>query len=357
MAYTTFLDLTFNPADYAGADTPAKQAAVIAAAAKMFGFYAGGIVDDPLSPSSPNTIAAPEVVFDGANSHVKAVMSASPVEVQGAFASKTAMDADLDASAGQMVNCFDPDGTKRGRYLKVGAPGAGSWTLDGAIADKPWPDNNHTGQLLNLIPFGSWVNSSPPFPLRGSEAIYPAPPSDDWRRARLTFTVRAIDLEKSPMVKLALLCQGNVEARTAVLPQEHGSGNYFVPNFYNKRQLLSDALGFNQPDSWGIPDGRRKVEDSGWVDWVVDFSIDDLDWQSMPGIARELSASPYYYGVCPIAELLQKLTGNIYWLAVYPKPQIDPASWFDSAAAMGIEPYEQVTGTLLLKRIKAEYWS
>lgn len=358
MPYTQFMDVTFNPADYPGADMPAKQAAVIAKAAKLYGFYAGGQVVDPLSPSSQDTLAHPVVVFDGADSHVKASVSAAPVEVDGAFGTKAAMDADLDAAAGQKVNCWDPDGTKRGRYVKVGAPGAGNWALDGEIADWHWPDNNHPNMLLGLNAFGSWIDSAPPFELRGDQAIYPPPPDNDWRRARLTFTVRAVNMRKGPMVKLALHCQGDVPARTAALPQENVLGNFFVPNFFQKRQLLSDVLGFNEPDSWGLPDVREHVEDSGWVDWVVDFSPDDLDWQAMGGIDRDLASSPYYYGVCPIEELLSSLTGNIYWLAVYPKPQTDPAAYFDSAGNLPIQSYERLTyDALMLKRIRAEYWT
>lgn len=355
MPYTTFLDLNFDPAGYAGADLPAKQAAVHAVAQKMFGFYAGGQVDDTLTPASLNTIAHPQVVFDGVNSCLRATFSTEPVEVQGAFSTRPAMYADLDAPAGQKVNCWDPDVTKRGRYIKTGVPGAGAWVYEGPVEDHLWWDPNHPKMGLGLIPFGSWINSAPAFPLRGPEAVYPSPPADDWRRARLTFTVRAIDLKKPPEVKLALHCQGNIAARTASLPQEHGLGNYFVPNFYNKRQLLSDALGFNQPDSWGTPDLRDKIEDSGWVDWVVDFSVDDLDWQSMGGIPRPLTLSPYYYGVCPVAELLAKMTGNIYWLAIYPRQPESSDAYFTPTAAGSVS--NEISGELLLKRIKAEYWS
>lgn len=360
MPYTTFLDLTFNPADYAGADTAAKQAAVHAAARKLYGFYQGGSAVDTLSPTSENTLAHPEVVFDGANSHVKAVVApaASVIEVAGAFSLKSDMDADLDAAAGQLVNCFDPDGTKRGRYEKVGGTGTGSWSRVGDVSDWLWPDPNHPGKLLNLLPFGSWINSSPPFPLRGDQAIYPAPPSDDWRRVRLTFTVRGIDVEKDPLCKLVLHCQGNVEARTAALPQESVAGNYFVPNFIKTGgTLLSDALGFNEPGSWGTPDVRLRVEDSGWVDWVVDFSIKDEDWQCLGGIDRTLASSPYYYGACPIEELLTKLTGNIYWLAVYEKPRTDPDGQFTPVPATELRDAERLRGTIMVKRIKAEYYT
>lgn len=357
MTYTTFMDVGFDPADYAGADTAAKQAAVHAYAQKFFGFYNGGSVADVLDPSSPNTLASPEVVFDGADSYLRGVISAAPVEVQGAFANKVAMDADLDATDGQLVNCFDPDGTtpKRGRYSKSGGSGSGSWGRVGDIADRLWWDPNHPKLGLGLMPFGSWIDTSPPFPLRGSQAAYTSPPSDDWTNARVTFTVRAKSLKKTPLTKLALHMQGDVAARTASLPQVHGSGNYFVPNFYNRAQLLSDALGFNQPNSWGVADLRETVEDSGWVDWVVDFTPDDLDWQSMGGVPRTLAASPYYYGICPVAELLAEMTGNLYWLALYPREPASESAYFTPTTPGGVG--DEISGEIWLKRIKCEYFT
>lgn len=339
MPYTSFMDVSFDPSGYPGADDTARRANVRLQALKMFGFYS----------QTPNSIAHPELVIDGANSHVKAVISPTTTPVDVGYATYAEMVAATPAN-GTRANCSDPDPLLRGRYQRA----TGTWTRLGDLTDYLWADPNHENRLLNLIPFGSWINSTPAFPLRGTQAIYPPPPSDDWRGVRLTFTVRAIDLAMGPWTKLALHCQGSVDARTALLPQVHPSGNYFIPNFFQKTQLISDQLGFAQPGSWGQPNAVPSVKDTGWVDVVVDFSTDDLDWECLGRVQREYAASPAYYGACPISELLQKLTGNIYWLAVYEKPQLDGGYW-GSAQASEITDAERLSGTIMLKRIRAEY--
>ena len=128
------------------------------------------------------------------------------------------------------------------------------------------------------------------------------------------------------------------------------------------RQLISDQLGFSAagtPDapvsSWGKPDVVPSVIDSGWVDVVVDFTPDDRDWVCLGRIDRPLSASAYHYVACPVSRLLQKLTGNIYWLVVYEKPAATEDTYWAVQSAQGVTPEERLTGQLLLKRIKAEY--
>ncbi|HWW11916.1 MAG TPA: hypothetical protein VN018_05315 [Brevundimonas sp.] len=352
MPYSDPITITFNPADYAGADTEAKEAAVREVALKLFGFYNGGQAPDPLDPNSATTPASPELVFDGADSCVRATFSHAPVEVQGAFMTKALMDADLDAAAGMKVNCFDP--AEWGRYQKIGAPGTGSWSRVGDIADRLWWDDNHPRMGLGLMPFGSGINTDPVFPLFGDKAIYPAAPGNDWRRARITYVVCGVNLKKPPLVKFALGAQGDIPERTLALPQVHPDGNYFFPNFYNRRQLLSDALGFNQPDSWGQPDLREEIANTGWVEWVVDMSIDDLDWQAMGGIPRDYAASPYYYGVCPIEELLRQHTGNFYWFAIYPREPATEDDYF-ARTIMG-DVSDELSGEIRLKSIKVEFW-
>lgn len=354
MAYSAPIIITFNPADYAGADTAAKQAAVRETVLKMFGFYNGGQVVDPLDPSSAATAASPELVFDGEGSYVRATFSHSPVEVQGAFRTKALMDADLDASAGQKVNCFDPTPALRGRYVKSGSPGAGSWTREGDIADRAWWDGNHPKMGISILPFGSWVDTDPPFALRGDQALYPAAPGNDYRNARITFVVRAVKLKKRPTTLLVLHMQGDVTERTAGLAQEHPDGNFSFPNFYNKRQTLNSVLGFNQPDSFGTPDLRQEVEDIGWVEWVVDITPDDLDWQAMGGVPRDYDSSPYYYDVCPVADLQRQMNGNFYWLAIMPREPATEDEYF-APTVMG-DVTDELSGEIWLKSIKIEFW-
>lgn len=353
MAWHDLIEITFDPADYAGADTPAKQAAVIAFAKNFFGFYEGGTVADVLDPSSPNTLAHPEVVFDGADSHLRAEFTAEPVEVQGAFSDQALMNADLDAAAGAKVNCFDPDPTKRGRYEKVGAPGAGSWDLDGDIEDRLWLDGNHPGVALFLTPFGSWIDADRSLTLAGSQMAYPAPPDDDWTRARFTVVIACENLTLPRNAKWHLHMQGDIAARTAELPQVHGSGNFAMPNYVHRDTLLSDALGFAQPGSWGTPNLVPTVEASGWKTVVVEFTPDDLAWLCLGGKGRPLADSPAVYVAAPVSELLASLNGNIYWpIVAYGSPD-DETPFASATVADGDRP----SGAVMLKSLKVEYWA
>ena len=356
MPYGTPIVITFNPDDYPGADEAARQAAAIAVARQLFGTYNGGNTTDTLQPKAEQTIASPEVVFAGVDSHAKAFMSPNPVEVQGGFATKEAMDADLDAANGLKVNCYDADGTKRGRYIKNGPPNEGAWVFEGAIEDRLWDDPNHQNRLLNIMPFGSYINSFPPWTLSGPARAFPAAPNDNYTNARLTLTLRAVGLTLGGRVKIAMHCQGPIASRTALLPQVHPVGNWFVPNYINTAQLISDALGFAQPGSWGKPNLVPSVEDSGWVDVVIDFKPDDTVWTNLGRIARSLAVSPFHYGCAPVAELFASLTGNIYMLVLYDKPQPD-ATFFASCLSIGVKSFERITGSLLLKQMKFEFFT
>lgn len=350
---TVFMDKNFNPANYPGANDAARQAAVVAEVSKWYGFYNGGTNPDTLTPDSPNTIAAPAIIFDGANSHmlIEAAPENGAVEVAGAFATKAAMDADLDAAAGQLVNCWDPLPANRGRYEKQGAAGGGSWLRIANAIDKFWPDPNHVGKLLE-IPLGTWVNSSPPFPLRGLQAGYEPAPGNDWTNVRVTYDMEVEDFYLGPTRKMGLHCQGNVAALTAQLAQVNPSGNYAFPNFIQTRQLISDQLGFAQPGSWGkanvvpyIDKIRKQV--------VIDLTPNDLDWYCLGRIDRSLAASPYRYVACPIAQLLANMTGNFYMLSIDDVIPQDSAYWAPQSA-VGIKERDRIRGKMRIYSIKTE---
>lgn len=338
-----FMEKDFDPANYPGADEPARQAAVVEEVAKWFSFYNGGQVADTLDPASPNTLGAPQIIFDGADSHmlIQVAPADGVVEVAGAFATKALMDADLDAADGQLVNCWDPLPANRGRYEKDGASGSGSWTRVADAVDRFWPDPNHVGRILEIV-FGTWIDSSPPFPLRGIQAGYEPAPGDDWTGVRITFDIEIENFYLGPTRKLALHCQGDREELTAQLPQVNVNGNYAVPNFIQTRQLVSDQLGFAQPGSWGKANQVSHI-DKRRSTVVVDFTPNDLDWECMGGVDRTLASSPYVYTTCPIADLLQKLTGNIYLLSVDDVIPQDQDYWA-SQAAVGIRERDRVHG-------------
>ena len=344
MPYSTVMDLTFDPADHG-----ASEAAVIEVIKEWWS----------IRNEDANTIAHPEFVSDGADSYMLidiAARDATIPAVTRAFATQAAMNADLAYAAGTVVNCYDPDPTKRGRYTKSGASGSGSWGLTSAtITSKMWPDPNHVQRLLELV-LCSWIGTSPvPFGSSGSLLGWTSPPGNDWTNARVTFDMACEDLYLGPWAKLCQHIQGEIDSLTDVIPQEHGSGNHAFPNFILTRQLISDQLGFAQPGSWGRPNMVPYVKNSGRKNVVLDYTPSDHDWASLGSVMREYANSPFHYVVVPIAHLLSNLVGNSYMMVVHDRPQADAAYW--SAMSTGIDEADRIAGKLEIYGIKVESWS
>ncbi|WP_033923566.1 hypothetical protein [Sphingomonas sp. 37zxx] len=306
----------------------------------------------------PNVLSTVGFVDDGANSRIEidiaergaaiaAVQKAYPVKADSYVGEFTGlrMDEDLTPDAGTIANCYDPDPTKRGRYIKVGASGTGSWSLQSpTIVDKCWGDNNHPERLLELL-LSSWIATTPPHPGSGPQAGWVTPPANDWRNAVVTFDMRCQDLYLGKWSKIAQHVQGTIDDLTALLP----ANVYATPNFILTKDLISDQLGFGN-DGWGKPNKVERVYDSGRRDVVLNYSADDADWRCLGSITRPLSY--YHYVVTPVAQLLQNLVGNSYMMAVHDKPQPDDQVF----APVGVDVAEKdrIAGKLLIYGIKVE---
>lgn len=212
------MDLNFNPANYPIA-LSSGSADPIAEAKKWWSILAGGYIDDTLGSLSLSNLAHPLFVSNGALSHLRFEWAQTAIEVQGAYREQSLLYADLSPPDGSLVNCTDPDSTKRGRYLKIGAPGAGSWSkVSSTIADKGWGDPNHKERLLELL-FCSWIKTTPPHPGSGVQQAIVSPPAQDWRNAQITLRLRARDLYLGMHAKIVPHIQGDIAAATARLPK------------------------------------------------------------------------------------------------------------------------------------------
>jgi hypothetical protein len=326
-----YKDIKFDPATF-----PGGSAGIIDFAKNFWSVMNGGLVTDTVaSHASPSTLAHPKFVSDGANSHLLISFSetANIQEVAGSYSTKAALDADLVPANGVIVNCFDPDASKRGIYSKNGGTGSGSWTLlSGDPRDKAWTDYNHPQRMLELL-FCSYVkfpNPSPPSPTspfnplpfmapqQGWEGPQ-APGGGDWRGVRLTYDMRAVNLTLGAFAKIGQHAQGNVKLRSDVLPPVGGLAVSLLPNFIQKKQLISDQLGFGI-DSWGKPN-----------DVIVEFSASDADWECLGTPKRPLAL--VNYGSEPIRSVLEKFMGNSYMIAHHPKPYRTLAAWLAETPA------------------------
>lgn len=352
MPYTTVTDI--NIGDLSSGDAKAL-------ALKYWSIMNGGVVNDTVTGHlSPSTLAHPLYVADGADSHFRFEFSDTPVEVAGAYATKSAMDADLVPGNGTLVNCWDPDSTKRGRYSKTGATTTGSWTLVTASpADKAWADYNHPQRLLELI-ICTFVRTDDPLPFMGSQQGWLGPTDgvsvSDWRDVRLTLKLGCENMRLGPWAKLGMHVQGNVAARASALTDLYAEGDkYFLPNYIQKRQLISDALGFGR-DSWGKPNDVPIVHASGRKEVVIDFTTDDTDWECFGDPGRDPTGRTINYGSAPVAEVLENLRGNAYLLAHHDTPA-DGSSWWAKSSAETIADFDRVRGALLFYGYKIESWS
>lgn len=345
MPYTTVTDFDIGAL---------SSAAALAQAVKYWTIMNGGAVNDTVTghPSS-STLAHPLYVAAGADSHFRFEFAETPVEVAGAYATKALMDADLVPGNGVLVNCWDPDPTKRGRYSKSGATTTGSWTLASASpADRAWSDYNHPQRLLELI-ICTFVKTTAPLPYMGSQQGWQGPTSggiSDWRNVRLTLKLGCEQLKLGPYAKIGMHVQGNVDALGDALSALYAADTgflpkYVLPNYIQKRQLISDALGFGR-DSWGKPNDVPVVRASGRKDIVIDFTTDDTDWECFGDPGRDPTGRTINYGSAPVEQVLENLQGNAYVLAHHDAPA-DGTLWWTKSSAETVADFDRVRGALL----------
>lgn len=301
--------------------------------------------------NSNSAVTAPPELVGDAFAKVQFAARNAVVPAQTAYRSKDAMDLDLIPAAGIVANCFDPDETKRGRYVKSGASGSGCWTLQGLVADKAWNDPNHVGRLLELI-WCSWIEAEGgAHDGSNGKNGWSAPPGNDWSNVRITMNMRATGLYLGPWAKICQHIQGEIPALSSLL----APGKYAMPNYIFTKDLISDQLGFAQPGSWGKPNVVPFVQDSGWVDVVLNYTADESAWECLGRYDKALGASAFHYVAAPVASILTNLVGNSYMMAVHPFPQTGDAYW--SAVTGPILERDRIRGSLLMRSIKAEYFT
>lgn len=347
MPYVETMDLVIN--DLSEADAKVE-------ALKWWSFMNGGGASDTVDGQlSPTVLAHPlyKPAAGGVDAHFEFYSSPNPVEVAGAYSTKAQMDADLDSVSGTLVNCFDPDSTKRGRYSKSGASGSGSWgRVSATIEDKFWSDYNHPQRLLELA-ICSWARTLTPLPYMGSQQGWVGPADGDWRGARIFLDLEFDQVELGPRSKFGLHCQGNVDRVADALTAEYGEGDkYFLPNQIQRVSLISDPLGFGD-DSWGIPNdvpisrasGRRVIE--------ITMSPDDNDWVGFGDPGRSPVGRIINYGYAPVSEVLENLIGNIYLLAHHPAPK-EGGAWWSKSSAESVSDFDRFKGRIRMYGVRIE---
>ena len=347
--YTTTQDLVINSL---------SSSAALAEALKWWSVMNGGLVNDTVTDQlSPNVLAHPKYVpaGGGIDAHFLFSFAETPVEVAGAYSTKALMDADLVPADGTLVNCWDPDSTKRGRYSKSGGTGTGSWTLASANpADKAWSDYNHPQRLLELL-ICSFVFSSAPLGFMGSQQGWVGPSDGDWMGARVTLDMEFVQAKVGPYSKVGLHVQGNVASRAAALNVLYPAAptpKFFLPNFIQKSDLISDALDF-AADSWGLPNAVPVVRDSSRQDVVIMMTGDDDDFECFGDTGRDPEGRLISYGKTPVAEVLSNLQGNMYVLAHHPTPS-DGDAWWTKSSAEYVPDFDRFRGDIRLFGVKIE---
>jgi hypothetical protein len=347
--YTTTQNLVINSL---------SSAAALTEALKWWSIMNGGTVADTVTGAiSPNILAHPKYVpaSGGVDAHFLFSFAVSPVEVAGAYSTKAAMDADLVPAASTLVNCWDPDSTKRGRYSKTGGTGTGSWTLVSATpADKAWTDYNHPQRLLELL-ICSFVYTTSPLAFMGAQQGWVGPSDSNWMGAKVTLDIEFQQAQLGPYSKVGLHVQGNVPSRAAALSAlytESPTEKFFVPNFIQKTDLISDQLDFGH-DSWGIENKVPIVRSSGRQNVVINMTGDDDDFHCFGDVGRDPTGRLINYGEAPVAEVLGNLQGNMYVLAHHPAPVDGDAFWTKSSAE-SVAQFDRFRGDIKLFGVKVE---
>lgn len=345
--YVETMDLVINDLD---------ETAALAEALKWWSVMNGGTVNDSVSDQlSPQVLAHPKYVAaaGGVDAHFEFYFSDAPVEVAGAYSTKAEMDADLVPADGILVNCFDPDPAKRGRYAKSGATGAGSWSLASAdIEDKAWTDYNHPQRLLELL-ICSFVKTSTPVPIMGSQQGWDGPDDGDFRGCRVTLDMEWSEVRIGPFTKVGLHAQGNEPNRSAALTAAYGEGDkYFFPNFIETKDLISDQMDFGH-DSWGLDNKVPVVRAAHRREVTIDLSADDDDWHCFGDPGRDPTGRALNYGEAPVGEILQNLVGNMFVLSHTFAPTTD-ANWWVKSSAESVPEADRFRGTIRLFGVKIE---
>ncbi len=360
MAYTVEQNMVLGALSNADRITEAK---------KWWSIMNGGQSSDTLAGhTSPDTLAHPKSVAaaGGRDAHFEFYFAPNPVEVDGAFSVKDVdplrpgygMDDFLACAAGTLVNCWDPDPTKRGRYVKVGASGTGSWNLVSANpADKAWTDFNHPQRRLELL-ICSWVKTLTPLSFMGPQQGWQGPSSGNWKNARVTLDMEVEEAFMGPFTKFGLHCQGSVPALSSALTALYPAApnpKYLLPNQLQTRELIGDQLGFGT-NSWGGPNSVPVVRSSGRKSVVVNLTTNDSDWQPFGDLGRDPTGRLVNYGTAPVAEVLNNLLGNIYLLTHLETPSATGANWFLPAAST-ISETDRFRGTIRVYGWKIESFS
>lgn len=329
------------------------EAEALAMAAKFWSIMNGGTVIDTVTGQvSASVKAHPKYVEAGADSHFLFSFSDAPVEVAGAYSLKAEMDVDLSPADGTLVNCWDPDPAKRGRYAKSGAADAGAWVLDDPEPqDKCWPDYNHPQRLLELV---ICTYCSPPvvggvpdnLPFHGPSG-WVGPEDGDWRGGRIVFDMEIEQLRMGQKAKLGFHVQGNEPVQAAALTALYGEGEkFFFPNFINTVDLLSDQLGFGY-DSWGLDNKVPVVRNSNRIEVTANFSADDDDWHCLGDVGRDPAGRQLNYGEGAVGDVLKYLRGNMYMIVHHPTPK-EGEGYFTKSSAEVISEFNRVKGNVKL---------
>lgn len=347
--YTTTQNLVINAL---------SSAAALAEALKWWSIMNGGaVIDTVTGQTSSNVPAHPKYVAaaGGVDAHFLFSFAETPIEVAGAYSTKALMDADLVPAASTLVNCWDPDPSKRGRYSKSGGTGTGSWSLVSANpADKAWPDYNHPQRLVELL-ICSFVYTTAPLPFMGSQQGWVGPSDGNWLGARVTLDMEFVQARLGPYSKVPLHVQGNVASRAAALSAlypESPNPKYFLPNFVQKTDLISDQMDFGH-DSWGLENKVPVVRASGRRGVVINMTGDDDDYHCLGDPGRDPTGRLISYGEAPVAEVLGNLQGNMYVLGHHPAPADGDAFWTKSSAET-VPEFDRFRGDIRLFGVKVE---
>jgi hypothetical protein len=296
------------------------------------------------------------------------------------------------------VNCYDPDPSLRGLYRKDGSVNLFNGNLsraNGSPKDKAWTDYNHPQRLLELL-VCSFVKTSAPLPFMGNQQGWAGPQGmntqgahtgiNDWRGVRITYDMQIRNFRLGPFSKIGQHVQGNVlrisNALTEYVLNEglaqfavnKNRNAYFLPNFIQKRQLISDQLGFGR-NSWGKPNDVPVVLDSGRKSVLIEFSINDDDWECFgaptfgagdvnkvlqefrsPIIINDFGekyARLINYGSSRIEEVLENLQGNSYMIGHHPAPKTG-TQWWGKSSAERVSNFDRVEGEIRIFGIKIE---
>lgn len=141
--------------------------------------------------------------------------------------------------------------------------------------------------------------------------------------------------------------------RAAALTDLYGEGDkFFLPNFIQTRDLISDQLDFGH-DSWGLANAVPVVRASGRRLVTVELTGDDADYHCFGDPGRDPAGRSINYGEAPVGEILSDLVGNMYVLNHVPAPTSD-AGWWTKSSAEAVPDFDRFSGIIRLYGVKIE---